>query len=177
MRWSALLILVVMTGPALGRMAGAREAANMGDLHISSPAFVHNGTIPVRHTCDGGDVSPSLTITGVPASARSLALIVDDPDAPGGDWVHWVVWNIPPTTTSLGENALPPGSHQGKNGWGKNSYGGPCPPSGSHRYFFKFYALDSFMELPLSTTKKGLEAAMDGHIVARGEFIGLYKRR
>lgn len=174
---STVWMLILMQCLATAQVAGAREVAKMGDLQISSPAFAHKGTIPARHTCDGADVSPLLAISGVPAAARSLALIVDDPDAPGGVWVHWVVWNITPATTSLSENALPPGSLQGKNDWGKNGYGGPCPPSGSHRYFFKLYALDSPLKLPASTTKKDLEMAMDGHVMSRGQLIGVYKRR
>jgi Raf kinase inhibitor-like YbhB/YbcL family protein len=162
---------------ALASEGGGREMRRMAELRISSPAFVHNSGIPTKYTCEGADLSPPLVLDGVPAAAQSLALIIDDPDAPGGDWVHWVVWNIPPTTRTLGENALPPGALQGKNDWGKNSYGGPCPPSGSHRYFFKLYALDTPLELPPSSTKKGLEKAMAGHIVAQGQMIGIYRRR
>ena len=160
---------------ALGGHAEGRE--KMSALQISSPAFGHNGTIPAVYSCDGKDVNPPLTITGVPAEARSLALIMDDPDAPVGTWVHWVVWNIAPQTTEIGENSLPAGAREGKNSWGREEYGGPCPPSGSHRYFFKLYALDAAPSLGPAATKADLERAMQGHIVARGELIGLYKRR
>lgn len=149
----------------------------MGELKITSEAFTDKGTIPAKYTCDGQDVSPPLAFDAVPAGTRSLALIVDDPDAPVGTWVHWVLWNIPPETRAVGENSVPAGALQGKNDWKRNSYGGPCPPSGSHRYFFRLYALDATLELGPSTTKADLERAMAGHILARGELMGSYRRR
>lgn len=149
----------------------------METLAISSPDFNQGGAIPARHTCDGNDTSPALIITKVPAAAQSLALIMDDPDAPMGDWVHWVVWNIPPRTWEIPGNSLPPQAVQGKNDWHRNSYGGPCPPSGTHRYFFRVYALDTTLHLGNSTTKGDLERAMQGHILAKGELMGTYKRR
>jgi len=154
-----------------------KEVRKMDGLKISSPQFAHNGSIPAKYTCDGADTSPHLKIEGVPRGAKALALIVDDPDAPAGTWVHWVVWGIPPETGEIGENAVPAGAVQGRNDWGRNSYGGPCPPSGSHRYFFKLFALDTVLTLGAATTKKDLERAMEGHVIARAELIGVYKRK
>jgi hypothetical protein len=149
----------------------------MGTLKISSPAFKDKELIPAKYTCDGQDVSPPLAIEGVPADAKSLALIMDDPDAPRGTWVHWVVWNIDPKTSEIRENAAPPGVRQGVNDFRTKKYGGPCPPSGTHRYFFKLYALDATLNLGPDTTKAALEAAMKGHILVQAETVGLYKRK
>lgn len=152
------------------------EAGKMDALKISSPAFSHNGMIPSKHTCDGADVSPPLRIEGVPTEAKSLALIMDDPDAPRGIWVHWVAWNIDPKTRGIPENGLPAGAVQGRNDFGTERYGGPCPPSGTHRYFFKLYALDAPLSLARGATKAQLESAMKGHILGQAELVGLYKR-
>lgn len=149
----------------------------MDTLTISSPAFNHGEAIPPRYSCDGADASPPLVIGKIPPAARMLALIMDDPDAPAGTWVHWVVWNIPVQTREIPENSLPPGASQGKNDWKRNSYGGPCPPSGTHRYYFRLYALDTLLQLASSTTKADLERAMKGHILARGELMGIYRKR
>ncbi|MCM2357840.1 MAG: YbhB/YbcL family Raf kinase inhibitor-like protein [Geobacteraceae bacterium] len=175
MKTIRLLILVLGTLAAAG--ASGKEGWKMNELRISSPAFEDNGSIPAKYTCDGLDASPPLVVGNVPAGARSLALIVDDPDAPAGTWVHWVLWNISPATAEIGENAAPPGAQQGKTDFGRNDYGGPCPPSGTHRYFFKLYALDATLSLGPATTKKALEKAMEGHVIARAQLIGLYKRR
>jgi Raf kinase inhibitor-like YbhB/YbcL family protein len=177
MRRSHYLISVLVFGMTLVRLADVREAVSMSEMTISSPAFAQNGAIPVRHTCDGEDVSPPLAFDAVPSTARSLALIVDDPDAPVGDWVHWVVWNISPSTRDVGEGNVPADGSEGRNGWGRNAYGGPCPPSGTHRYFFKLYALDTELSLSANASKRELEQAMAGHILARGELVGLYRRR
>jgi Raf kinase inhibitor-like YbhB/YbcL family protein len=149
----------------------------MASLILSSSAFKHNGQIPSKYTCDGADINPPLMIENVPTTAKSLALIVDDPDAPAGTWVHWVMWNINPSTNDIKENLVPPGAEQGMNDFRKRSYGGPCPPSGTHHYFFKLYALDLTMTLSPNTGKASLEKAMKGHIVAQSELIGLYKRK
>lgn len=154
-----------------------KEGKRMAELKITSPVFVTNGYIPARYSCDGADINPPLEIAGVPTGTKSLALIVDDPDAPVGMWVHWVVWNIDPATREIPEDSVPRGASQGKNDWKRNSYGGPCPPSGVHRYFFKLYALDAKLTLGTGTTKSELERAMAGHLLARSELIGLYKRR
>jgi Raf kinase inhibitor-like YbhB/YbcL family protein len=153
-----------------------KEAVKMGDLKISSSVFENNGNIPQKYTCDGKDVNPPLRIENVPPAAKSLVLIVDDPDAPGGMWVHWVVWNIDPKTGEIKENTVPKGALQGINDFRKHDYGGPCPPSGTHRYFFKLYALDSLLNLSTNSRKTDIEKAMKGHIVAQAEIIGLYRR-
>ena len=148
---------------------------------ITSPAFKEGAPIPRRHTCDGDDVSPPLSWTGVPAEAASLALISDDPDAPMGTWSHWVIYSIPPGETGLPESVPPErsissGAKQGTNDFRKIGYGGPCPPSGTHRYFFKLYALDAKLKLDPGATKAQLENAMKGHIIAQAQLIGTYKR-
>lgn len=149
----------------------------MNVLSISSPTFKHGEPIPVRYSCDGADVSPPLVIGKTPPNTQMLVLIMDDPDAPVVTWVHWIAWNIPAQTREIPENSLPPGARQGRNDWKRNSYGGPCPPSGTHRYYFKLYALDITLQLASSTTKTELERAMQGHILAKGELMGTYRRR
>ena len=149
----------------------------MNSLQLSSSAFAYGGAIPARYTCDGEDANPPLAIDRVPAGAKSLALIVDDPDAPVGLWVHWVLWNIHPQTRQIAEKSVPAGAVQGKNSWGRTSYGGPCPPSGTHRYFFKLYALDTIIKLGSGTTKAELERAMEGHVIGKGELMGTYRRK
>jgi len=143
-------------------------------LEVTSPMFKHNGPIPSKYTRDGENVNPPLNIQGIPEGTKSLVLVVDDPDAPMGTWDHWVVWNIPPKE-KIEENTVP--GTEGVNDFRKHSYGGPCPPSGTHRYFFKVYALDSVLELSLNSRKKDVEKAMTGHMLAKGEIIGLYRRR
>jgi Raf kinase inhibitor-like YbhB/YbcL family protein len=147
---------------------------NMKELIIKSPAFANNEFIPTKHTCDGKDVNPPLNIEGIPDGTQSLVLIVDDPDAPMGTWDHWIVWNIPPSG-KIEENSVP--GVEGLNDFRKHSYGGPCPPSGTHRYFFKVYALDTKLNLNANSRKNDLEKAMQGHILAKGELIGRYSRR
>jgi len=142
-------------------------------MKISSPEFEHNEMIPSQFTCDGEDINPTLIIEDIPPETKSLALIVDDPDAPMGTWVHWVVYDIP-VTKQIQEDSIP--SKQGMNDFRKKDYGGPCPPSGTHRYFFKLYALDQELNLEEGLRKKDVENAMEGHILAQAELIGLYKR-
>lgn len=153
------------------------EAKDMGTLKLSSSAFKHSDSIPSKYTCDGADVNPPLVIENAPLNTKSLALIVDDPDAPAGNWVHWVVWNIDPTTNEIKENTVPSGALQGINDFRRHDYGGPCPPSGTHHYFFKLYALDMMLNLGQKANKAELERAMKGHIITQGELIGLYRRR
>lgn len=172
-----ILLMVLLAGMLIPVTIMAKEARNMADLIITSPTFAHSTAIPARYTCDGQNVSPPLNIEAVPAGVKSLALIVDDPDAPVGTWVHWVIWNLPPQTREIAESSLPSGAVQGLNGWQRNDYGGPCPPSGTHRYFFKLYALDTMLNLPLSTGKTALERAMQGHIIAQGQLMGTYRRK
>lgn len=145
------------------------------EMKIESPAFASNEPIPSKFSCEGADVSPPLSIAGIPATAVSLAIIVDDPDAPMGTFVHWVAWNIDAVTTTLGEGFEV--SAQGRNDFGESRYRGPCPPPGKpHRYFFKIYALDTSLDLPEGTTKEHLLSAMEGHILGQGELIGTYQR-
>lgn len=170
-------LLVLPLACLLSAAAMGKEKARMEQLHITSPSFAAGAMIPARYTCDGEDINPPLVIGNVPEKTRSLALIMDDPDAPMGTWVHWVVWHLPPQTREIGENALPGEASQGKNDWKRNRYGGPCPPSGTHRYYFRLYALDTVLKLGPDTAKGDLERAMTGHILARGELMGTYHRR
>jgi len=146
----------------------------MKELTITSSVFGNNGFIPAKYTCDGADVNPPLKIQGIPEGTQSLVLIIDDPDAPMGTWDHWVVWNIPPVE-KIDEDSVP--GIEGPNSSNKRSYGGPCPPSGTHRYFFKVYALDTKLDLKPNSRKKDVERGIKGHILAKGEIVGLYRRR
>lgn len=151
-------------------------------MELKSQVFQSGAMIPSNYTCDGQDVSPPLSWSDPPVGTISFALISDDPDAPMGTWVHWVIWNIPASTRVLEENfpktaSLPNGTKQGTTDFHRVGYGGPCPPSGTHRYFFKLYALDTTLNLPSSTTKKDLEQAMQGHILGQTELMGTYRRR
>jgi len=155
-------------------------------IALTSAAFEHNGGIPATYTCQGKDMSVPLAWSGLPPGTRSLVLIVDDPDAPDPaaprmTWVHWVLYNIPPTAAGLGEavtsEALPKGTLEGRNDWGRTGYGGPCPPIGRHRYFFKLYALDAVLPNLGQPDKKRLERAMQGHILAKHELVGTYAKR
>jgi len=156
------------------------------NLTIESPAFANDTTIPKRFTGDGEDISPHLTWSGVPAGAKAMALICDDPDAPTPEpWVHWLIYNIPPSATGLAENiaktatlSVPEGAQQGKNSWGRVGYGGPAPPRGHgvHHYHFKLYVLDALLNVKPGLTKAELLSAMEGHILTQGELVGLYQR-
>jgi len=152
---------------------------------IESGSFRHNEMIPARYTCDGQDISPSLTWSGLPAGTKSLVLIVDDPDAPDPaapkmTWVHWVLYNIPAEAQGLEEDisvsSLPDGTLEGINDWGRTGYGGPCPPIGRHRYFFKLYALDRVLADLEKPTKKEVELAFADHVIAKAEIVGTYQR-
>lgn len=154
-------------------------------LSIVSGAFVDGGVIPGRHTCEGEDIAPSLTWSGVPAATQSLVLIVDDPDAPDPKapqmtWVHWVLYNIPADISGLAEGVtgerLPDGTREGLNDWKRTGYGGPCPPIGRHRYFHKLYALDTVLQDMRNPTKAQLEAAMRGHVIAEAQLVGTYAK-
>ncbi|AXK39244.1 YbhB/YbcL family Raf kinase inhibitor-like protein [Crenobacter cavernae] len=153
-------------------------------LTLTSAAFAANGTIPAHLTCEGRDVSPPLAWSGAPEGTQSFVLIVDDPDAPDPaaprmTWVHWVLYNLPATTTGLPEDvrALPPGTREGLNDWQKTGYGGPCPPIGTHRYFHKLYALDTVLPDHINRpTKSELMIAMHGHVLAQTELIGTYRK-
>src|SRR5207253_5365420 len=165
--WLALAIFLGMT---LNMNAAS-------SISITSPSFQASGDIPAKFTCDGTNVSPELQIGGVPNEAKSLVLIVDDPDAPRGLFTHWIVWNIDPKTTRMAENSAPTAGVQGTNDFGKRNYGGPCPPSGTHRYFFKIFALDTKLELKPSARRAELDAAMRGHVLAAGGLMARYSQK
>jgi hypothetical protein len=143
-------------------------------FRMASPAFEEGKPIPLKYAFHQQNISPELRIANVPANAKSLVLIVDDPDAPMGLWTHWLVWNLPTTTTDIPEGELPPSAVQGKNSNGHVRYDGPAPPSGTHRYFFHIYALDMMLSLPAGSDRSALEAAMNGHIVGTAEIFGVY---
>ncbi len=175
------LIAIVLLAASLAATAEEKPMS----LAIGSPAFTHNGAIPSAYTCEGRNVSPPLDWTGVPAGTRSLALIVDDPDAPDPaaprmTWVHWLLYIIPPSATGLSEAvaaaALPKGTLEGTSDFQKTGYGGPCPPVGRHRYFFKLYALDTVLPDLKKPNKAALEKAMKGHVIGEGQLIGTYQK-
>lgn len=150
-------------------------------MHLETPVFGNNEAIPKKYSCDGENISPPLEWSNVPDSAKSIVLIVDDPDAPIGTFVHWVCYDIPVSVKGLGEavpqqDSLPQGGFQGKNDFNKNGYGGPCPPGGTHRYFFKLYALDTALGLSSGKTKDDIETAMEGHVLSTAQLIGTYSR-
>ena len=151
-------------------------------FELTSTAFAARESIPRKYTCDGMDISPPLEWSNPPQGTQAFALIADDPDAPIGTWVHWVLYNLPGETCALPEGVPPDaklhdGSRHGKNSWGRLGYGGPCPPSGTHRYFFKLYALDAVLDLAAGVNKERLVQAMEGHVLAQTELVGLYRRR
>ena len=174
----AILAGIIFVGLSLSPISsGGSDMA----ITITSSVFSEEGMIPKKYTCDAEDISPDLKWSGVPQGAKSLALICDDPDAPVGTWVHWVLFNIPADVTML-PAGIPPdatlqnGARHGKNDFRKLGYGGPCPPGGTHRYYFKLYALDTALNLESGSTKAQLLAAMEGHILAEGQLMGKYKR-
>jgi Raf kinase inhibitor-like YbhB/YbcL family protein len=161
---ATLLLSAAHTGPS---------EAGEDTMKLSSPSFFNNSNMPSKFTCEGSDVNPELIIDDIPQGTKSLALIVDDPDAPMKTWVHWVVYDITPVGR-IAEDSVP--GKQGVNDFGRKDWGGPCPPSGTHRYFFKIYALDRVLGLDEGLSKKELEKAMSGHILGSAELVGLYKR-
>lgn len=148
----------------------------VASMELKSTAFEHNSSIPVKYTCDGENVSPPLSISAVPEDAKSLVLIAEDPDAPAGTFCHWTVWNIPPQVREIPEDSVPEGAIEGLTDFGKVGWGGPCPPSGTHRYFFKIYALDTILNLPEGASKDQLQQAIKGHLLGEAELVGLYAR-
>jgi Raf kinase inhibitor-like YbhB/YbcL family protein len=178
-----LLLVLALMLTSCGRTptnSAETTEANM-TLSLSSTAFAAGQPIPAPYSCKGGDVSPPLAWNNSPAGTKSFALIVDDPDAPMGTWVHWVLFNVPAATNSLPEaipagTQLADGSAQGRNSSGNSGYNGPCPPSGTHRYFFKLYALDATLTLPSGADKGRLLEAMQGHILAQGELMGTFTK-
>jgi Raf kinase inhibitor-like YbhB/YbcL family protein len=149
------------------------EVQFMNELTVKSSAFENNKLIPSKYTCDGADVNPPLTIGGIPEKTKSFVIIMEDPDAPAGLWIHWVVWNIPATGVIKENSVL---GAQGLNTAKKHGYHGPCPPAGTHRYFFKVYALDTILNLGSLSEKEDVETAMQSHVLAQGELMGLYRR-
>jgi len=165
-----------------GETGSPADGGGKMEIKITSPAFEDGGMIAPKYTCDGADISPPLRWESVPEATTAIALICDDPDAPVGTWVHWVLFNLPADAGQLAENiptdeTLPNGARQGKNDFRNIGYGGPCPPGGTHRYFFKLYALDSALALSPGATKDQLLSAMKGHILGQGQLIGRYKRQ
>jgi len=163
-------------------IAGCVLEGEASAMKLESSAFTNEGLVPSKYTCDGDDVSPPLVWSGAPGNTKSFALIADDPDAPMGMWVHWVVWNIPPSSTKLDENIpddrrLDDGMRQGINDFKRPGYGGPCPPGGKHRYFFKLYALDTEIVLGDGAGKAELEKAMKDHVLAEAQLMGRYERK
>lgn len=177
--WFIIILIIIAIAVTISLVKFNRTAApdtNMTKtLRLTSSAFNHNGLIPVRYTCDGNDFSPPLLISGAPAGTKSLVLIVDDPDSPTGTWDHWIIFNLPPDTAELKEGESPPGV-LGQGTAQNLNYQGPCPGSGQHRYFFKLYALDSELPLPLGSGKDEVARAMTDHILDQTELIGLYQR-
>jgi len=174
-KFTALLLLFLLSGCLPQKQLNLN--INNLNMKLTSPAFINNGELPARYTCDGQGINPPLIITGVPSQAQSLALISDDPDAPSGTFTHWLVWNIDPKTTEIKENSVPSGANLGKTSAGATGYVAPCPPTGNHRYFFKIYALDIKLDLTPNAGADNLERAMQGHILDSAEIIGLYQRK
>jgi len=175
-----LMVLLAIAGCAASPPPAAEPASQremQGTLLVTSAAFAAGEPIPAQYSCTGADISPPLAWTDAPAETQSFALIFDDPDAPGGTWVHWLLFNLPADARALAENAAPPNSTPiGKNSWGRTDYGGPCPPSGTHRYFFKLYALDATLNLDNGATKTEILSAMDGHILAETSLMCTFSR-
>lgn len=176
-----ILFLLLLLSSCSGLVSTSNSDENFliiknNHMKLTSPNFESNSSIPAKYTCDGEDISPELQIAEVPATAQSLALIVDDPDATNGDWVHWLLWNINPQTQVIAAGQVPAETTQGLTDFGQNKYGGPCPSSGTHHYHFKLYALNISLNLPASSTKKDLETALEEHIIDSTELIGLYER-
>lgn len=169
------LFLLFLLQPLLIR-AAEPEPTNTMKMKISTTAFSERRPIPERFTADGLNINPPLAISGVPQEAKSLVLVVDDPDAPMGTWNHWLVWNIKPDTASIREDSVPRGAVVGRNDAGTAAYVGPSPPSGTHRYYFRLYALDTRLDLPGGSDRSALDEAMRSHIIAKSEILGRYGR-
>lgn len=167
------VIIVLLVWGALPALAQIEPEMLM---NLSSREFITGGMIPAEYTCDGRNASPPLKIDRVPEAAKSLALIVTDEDAPGGTFTHWLAWNIDPKRTEFLKDTVPPEAIQGKNDFGKTGYGGPCPPSGVHRYYFRIYALDKTLDLSSGATRNQVEKAMKGHVLMQAELMGKYMR-
>lgn len=171
-----LSVFIVFTASKKPSTAPKPLITNLLNMQLLSPDFKNNEIIPGKFTCDGLNINPELKIYGIPDNAMSLVVVLDDPDSVGGDWSHWVVWNIDPKTDTIAENSIPAGAVVGKNDFGENKYGGPCPPSGSHKYIFHLYALDTVLNIPENSTKTDLLKAMEGHLIAETKLMGVYSR-
>jgi Raf kinase inhibitor-like YbhB/YbcL family protein len=172
------LVFALAACPGGDEQPTPQQEANAMSIQLTSTAFSEGASIPAKYTCDGADLSPPLRWSGIPEGAKSIALIADDPDAPGRTFVHWVMYGIPSNVAELPEGGTPRGVVQGNNDFGRTGYGGPCPPPGApHRYFFKIYALDTAVDLRPGAKKADLERAMDQHILAQGQLMGRYQRR
>ncbi len=175
-----VVVLLVLGGAILifirNRKSGSMEGKIKLNMTLSSPAFKEGGMIPKKYTCKGEDINPELEIGDVPEKTKSLVLIVDDPDAPVGTWTHWIVFNIPPNVRKIKENSVPDGVRLGFNDFQRTKYGGPCPPSGTHRYFFKIYALDTVLPLKEGAKREECERAMKGHIIGMGKLMGRFSK-
>jgi Raf kinase inhibitor-like YbhB/YbcL family protein len=171
------LLAVVTFAVSLISSVVSAKIPHEATMNLSSPDFSEGGNIPERYTCDGKDISPTLKIDEVPKEAKSLVLIVDDPDAPGGNFTHWLMWNVGPDQAEIVANSLPHNAVQGVNDFGKNKYSGPCPPPGTHRYYFRLYALDTALTLPASSKRKVVDSAIKGHIIAEATLMGRYARK
>jgi Raf kinase inhibitor-like YbhB/YbcL family protein len=167
---------IIAGAVAIALVAIVSFAAGGAKMKITSSAFQEGASIPSKFSCDGSNTSPPLQIAKVPSGAKSLVLIVDDPDAPSGLFTHWAVWNVSPQINAIAEGSAPKGV-RGTNDFGKSGYGGPCPPSGTHRYYFKIFALDRELDLPFGAKRGQLDEAMKGHVVAQGELMGRYSRK
>jgi len=185
MKIAIIVLLIALIGIGIGgffywqSQSEEREKIseiNIKNMEIKSPEFNNEGPIPPKYTCDSDNISPPLEISGTPNEAKSLVLIVDDPDASSGTWMHWSVWNIDPQTESIAEGKLPNAAVEGATSFGEIGYGGPCPPSGEHHYVFKIFALDKGIWLESGASRSELEKEMEGHVIAKGELIGLYSR-
>lgn len=176
----ALLGVILFIGKSMfykhNNLSQNNSSPNHSNMELTSPEFNNFDKIPSKYTCDGEDISPPLSFDKIPEGTKSLALILDDPDAVAGDWVHWLLWNIDPNQKTINENSVPQNTVQGTTSFGKPGYGGPCPPSGTHRYQFKLYALDTNLNLESQANKKDLENAMEGHILDQTTLVGLYQR-
>jgi Raf kinase inhibitor-like YbhB/YbcL family protein len=177
MKKGLIIFLIIVCSSIAFWFAQKNNLFYNSNMQITSSQFKNGGEIPSLYTCDGSGFNPPLIFKDVPKDAKSLALIVDDPDAPSGTWDHWVMWNILPNTKEITENGTPMGAITGKNSWPANKYGAPCPPNGSHRYYFKLYALDIMLNLPLNSNSSDLQEAIKGHTLAEAELMGRYQKK
>ena len=172
-----LIVWIAATALVLVGTGLAGKGDDMTDLDLNSSVFRQGESIPARYTCQGEDVSPPLSIEGVPDDAKSLALIMEDPDAPAGTWDHWILYGLSPGSSKIPEGMVPPGAKEGQNSWDDAGWGGPCPPEGEeHRYFFRLYALDTELDMGPGASKHQLRDAMEGHILAEAELMGRYQK-